>query len=334
LIDRYNVGFIQFGDENFGSDRKATDELIRLIKDLDVLWQVAGVRARTVDLDLLKRMRDAGCVAVYYGFETGSPGILKVMEKNLELEHNLQAARWTHEAGLFTNYQLVLGMPGENTNTISETTDMIKRITEFLPDPPFRRLSINYIQALPGTPVYEFARAHGFIGRTLDDEERYLLSISDVNAADDTKFLNFTDSPYLTVRTWRKRIIVEATAHWYRHRKRQPHAESLLASTDGERLQRYDKGGYFNFHDFLAFSPRLLALLHPVRVPALWIWVLVTEGRSSWKRLLGGLWELLSWRLRKSGERKYESLRKVMKEIEAKPMSRSEESMMPLRLGR
>ena len=31
LMDRYNVGFIQFGDENFGSDRKATEELIRLI---------------------------------------------------------------------------------------------------------------------------------------------------------------------------------------------------------------------------------------------------------------------------------------------------------------
>lgn len=166
LMDRYNVGFIQFGDENFGSDRKATDELIRLIKPLDVLWQVAGVRARTVELDLLKRMRDAGCVSLYYGFETGSSEMLKVMEKNLDLSHNFNAARCTHEAGLFTIYQLVLGMPGESTKTVSETIEMIKAVTEFLPEPAYKYISTNYIQALPGTPVYEYARAKGFIGPT------------------------------------------------------------------------------------------------------------------------------------------------------------------------
>lgn len=144
LMDRYDVGFIQFGDENFGSDRRATDELICLIKPLDILWKVGGVRARSIDLDLLKRMHDAGCVALYYGFETGSPDILKVMEKNLDLSHNYNAAQWTREAGLFTIYQLVLGMPGESSRTIAETTEMVKRLTEILPEPPQNYLSLNY----------------------------------------------------------------------------------------------------------------------------------------------------------------------------------------------
>ena len=60
LMELYNVVFIQIGDENFGSDRKALDEFVELIAPLDVLWKVGGMRARTIDLPLLKRMRDAG----------------------------------------------------------------------------------------------------------------------------------------------------------------------------------------------------------------------------------------------------------------------------------
>ena len=45
LKERYNVGFIQFGDENFGSDKRQIEELIELITPLDILYQVTGVRA-------------------------------------------------------------------------------------------------------------------------------------------------------------------------------------------------------------------------------------------------------------------------------------------------
>lgn len=188
LKDKYNVGFFVFGDENFASDRRQVEELIRQIKPLDILYEVGGVRVRSVDLDLLKRLRDSGCVSAHYGMETGSPRILKVMEKNAILEQNINAARWTYEAGLFTIYQLVLAMPGETHNTIAETIEFVKRVTEYLDEPPRRRLSINFIQALPGTPVYEYARAKGLIGPTLEDEERYLIQVSDVNVGEDLSF--------------------------------------------------------------------------------------------------------------------------------------------------
>ncbi len=123
LIDGYNVGFIQFGDENFGSDRRQVDELIAALTPLDILYNVAGVRCRTVDPNLLGRLKASGCVALYYGMESGSQRILDVMEKNTTVEVNANAARWTHDAGLQTVYQMVLAMPGvvshDNPLTIS-----------------------------------------------------------------------------------------------------------------------------------------------------------------------------------------------------------------------
>lgn len=329
LMEKYNVGFVMFGDENFGSDLKALDELIERIRPLDILWQVGGIRARTVDPERLRRMREAGCVALYYGFETGSPDILKVMEKNLDLSHNLTAARATHEAGLFTVYQLVLGMPGETHRTVSETIAMVKQITEFLPEPPFQYLSINYIQALPGTPVYEYARAQGKIAPGLEGEDAYLTSISDIDAGDDTKFLNFTDHPYLTVQSWRPRILYEATEHWHRVRRKNRGfgAARISPQKDGE-FKEYQKGGYFNLQE-IQRNPTILLALYPFRKVFIGLWTLLAAfRRSSHKVALAHLWEWLSWRSVKRTEKfqDYRSLRQVIKE--AAPLT------APLRLGR
>jgi hypothetical protein len=256
------------------------------------------------------------------------------MEKNLEISHNLSAARWTHEAGIFTVYQLVLGMPGETHRTISETIEMLKQITEFLPNRPEEYLSINYIQALPGTPVYEYARSKGYLGGTMEDEEQYLISISDINAADDTKFLNFTAEPYLAVQSWRSRILYEVAAHRARvDRQRSSEQRRIRGDSD---VRRYDKGGYFNLHR-LAFSPPLLLALYPIRWIPIWLRTFVSAGsrRSSKKQFLNRLWELLTWNLVKHEKiTHYRPLRQIVKDMTPKPITLTEESREPLRLGR
>ena len=63
-------------------------------------------------------------------------------------------------------------------------------------------LSINFAQALPGTPLYELARAKNLIGQTLDEEEEYLLRISDRDARDGETYTNFTDYPKLMLEKW------------------------------------------------------------------------------------------------------------------------------------
>jgi len=78
---------------------------------------------------------------------------------------------------------------------------------KYYPD-PFRNklnylISINYAQSLPGTPLYEYARENGFIEKSIDGEEKYLISISDKDAYDNEHFINFTQQPLLKVLSWR-----------------------------------------------------------------------------------------------------------------------------------
>jgi len=238
---------------------------------------------------------------VVYGIESGSEKILKVMEKNATVEENVNALKWTHEAGLGTVIQLVLGMPGETDATIRETTEFLKHVAPYQSwwegKAPSELISINYAQALPGTPLYEFARARGFIGNSLDEEEQYLIRISDTDAYTEDHFVNYTGLPMLKVLTWRPRILAELDAHYLRGQSAEPQlslgyllkyyaklvrvridkgwgggsalarlsrrllprsADGESAAKDGKAYDYISDSGYFNIHKGFKFAPLLM----------------------------------------------------------------------------
>ena len=302
---------------------------------MDILYEVGGARCRSVDLNLLKRMKDSGCVALYYGMETGSPRILQVMEKNASLVDNLNAAHWTRESGLYTVFQLVVAMPGENSETIKETIEFVKKITEQLPEPPHLYLSTNYIQALPGTPVYEYARHHGYIGESQEEEENYLIKVSDTNAADDSKFINFTESDYFTVQSWRHQILLEAERHWYQRRGWKPSTYHLPTGELAVQQDYYTQGGYFNLKSVL-HSPYFYRYgwsLRPFYYASLIL--LKALARQPFKLFCAYVVEFFKVRVvRNASLRDYESLRIAVKKTTPVAASPSAQNMLPLRQGR
>jgi len=169
---------------------------------LNLLWRVNGMRVKGVNPDIIKMMKDAGCRSIIYGMETGSEKMLQVMEKMVSLEDNYNAMRWTIEAGLYTVPQLVIGMPGESPETIKETADFMSYTLTLDRSQNPKYVSINFAQALPGTPLYEYGRNKGLIGITTEEEEQYLLVVSNMDAADGTKTINFTDYPRLIMLSW------------------------------------------------------------------------------------------------------------------------------------
>ena len=210
LMEKYNVRFLRIGDENFGSYKDETYELVKEIGDLGLKWSASGVRAHTVDLEMLKFWKKNGCESVLFGIESGSTTMLKVMEKKISVEQNINALKYAYEADLATVVQLVIGMPGETDETIEETIDFLKKVMKYYPDSYKNKLSflisINYAQALPGTPLYEYAREKKFVGKNIEEEEEYLISISDKDAYDNDHFINYTKQPLLKVYSWRHMI--------------------------------------------------------------------------------------------------------------------------------
>lgn len=219
LIKEFNVGFLVIGDENFGADKKYLNEFLERIRPLDLLWHVGGMRVKSVDLDLFRKMKACGCVSVYFGMESGSDTMLKIMEKGATLEDNYRAINAIKETGMSTIIQLVIAMPGENNQTIKETVQFVRKAGEILGSGV---TSVNYALAFPGTPLYEYARYQGFVGPTIADEEEYLLKISDTEAGARTHILemNMTEEKISDVISWKYLIDREANQEFRNSRFR------------------------------------------------------------------------------------------------------------------
>jgi len=228
LKERYKVGFFIFDGESLGADPRHFDLFLESIKPLNILWIASAMRVKTVNPGLLKRMRDVGCTGVNYGIESCSDRMLRVMEKGATAQENIEALIQTHQAGLATTPQFVMGMPGEDDETIRETTENLKRwIVELSPEEVLQQsISSNYVLSLPGTPVYEYALLTGKIQDTLDGEEEYLLKVSNMEAVNQDHYLNFSDWPEEVVKIWPLWIFYDLWIHYFKTRG-WSHAKSL-----------------------------------------------------------------------------------------------------------
>src|SRR3972149_5629868 len=104
-----------FYDDVFTLDKKRVhnicDEIIK--RGLKLHW-TCETRVNLVDKELLRHIKQAGCYSVSYGIESGSPEILKTLDKGITLEQATEAIRWTREAGLQTIGYFMVGPPGES----------------------------------------------------------------------------------------------------------------------------------------------------------------------------------------------------------------------------
>ena len=133
LMEKYNVNYIHFWDDlSFASAiqvEKLCDAIIA--SGLKFKW-VASCRvdlfsrARLSDEDSLrvaKKMKEAGCYSVGFALESGNKEILKMMNKEIEVDAFYKTVYILKEAGIITQTSVVFGYPIETKETIKETFD-------------------------------------------------------------------------------------------------------------------------------------------------------------------------------------------------------------------
>lgn len=214
LIDKFNINIFSFGDECFAPNKawnwKFLEELNK--RKLDIMFQIMGMRVDAVDYDILRAFKEAGCFILFYGFESGSQKMLDIMEKRVTVEENLEAARLTKKAGIYTSPNFLFGMPGETTGTVYETVDFLKRINYG----PYWHQYV-YALAVPGTPLHDYAKLTDLI----QDEDKYLENLfytSTQNLINTNAFINFTSEPYETVKSWPKLLEDELLKYYYKNK--------------------------------------------------------------------------------------------------------------------
>jgi anaerobic magnesium-protoporphyrin IX monomethyl ester cyclase len=215
LKDKYGVGFIHILDENFGSDKKHARAVAETMKKHGMFWIASGVRCISVQKEDAQFYFDHNCSALKFGVESGSQKILDLMEKRFTVEQVYEAVKSCYELGMYSPLAVMAGMPGEDDQTAMETGRYLGKMARMIGTPPGELgIAIFHALPLPGTPLYQYGQQTGMIGTSVEDEEKYLIAISDRGSEKDN-FINLNGSPIKDVIFWEFLMRYEATRTYF-----------------------------------------------------------------------------------------------------------------------
>lgn len=116
-VARYGVTNVDFVDLTAVTKRQWTldfcDALQR--RNLDITWQLPiGTRSEGIDDVVLRRLWESGCTNITFAPESGSPRMLEIFDKRLDLDHILDDIRHAHRLGMVIHVNTIIGHPKEN----------------------------------------------------------------------------------------------------------------------------------------------------------------------------------------------------------------------------
>ncbi|MBI5328507.1 MAG: radical SAM protein [Deltaproteobacteria bacterium] len=144
LYDQFGVREFQIEDDNFTLNNKFVEEFCRrlLSLNLNMTWSFPnGIRLDTVDKTLLKLMRKAGCYALNFGIESGSPRVLEMIKKMITVDQIKEQLTMAHEEGFDIGGFFIMGFP-------TETKEEIEQTIKFACSLPLDRIGVSYFQPL------------------------------------------------------------------------------------------------------------------------------------------------------------------------------------------
>jgi len=143
----FHIEEIIFGDELFLSSKSRFREMEPLLKSLSVPWG-GQARVNLMDEEFLDMIKGSGCIGIGYGIESGSPKILRNMNKKITVDQIEFAITYAKKLKIPIKVQLIFAFPGEDETTVQETIDLFKRV-----DHPGRRF--NVLTPIPGSKIYD-----------------------------------------------------------------------------------------------------------------------------------------------------------------------------------
>ena len=147
---------VWFADDCFTLNRQRLieicDEFVR--RRLRIGWECLS-RVDTLDLELIAKMKKAGCLRMFFGIESGNDSILRIMNKQITTKQAEETVRLCKKGGIQTGAFFILGYPSENEKTVADTV-------RFASSLPLNYLSFTLPYPIPGTPLFERVRQEMF----------------------------------------------------------------------------------------------------------------------------------------------------------------------------
>jgi len=165
-VDDFKLDSYMIHDDNyFVNPKRVNDVADLMIQDnMDVKWTSTGITVYSyvrMEDEIKKKIVKSGCESFRFGIESGSPRIIKLMNKPNTLEQVYDVNRDTKKHGIIPIYSWMIGFPTETKEDIIATCKLMINLKKENDASQYHGISIY--TPYPGTPLYEMAKQHGFV---------------------------------------------------------------------------------------------------------------------------------------------------------------------------
>jgi len=148
-VASFEERFFIFVDDNLTQDRDFAAELLRRLKPLKKKW----ITQASVDLadndEMLRLLRDAGCIGLFIGLESFNEKALYGQEKTVNVPQRYQSAiKKFHSFGIFVESGVIFGFDNDDISVFGTTLRMLEKIG-------IDAIQVSILTPLPGTNLYE-----------------------------------------------------------------------------------------------------------------------------------------------------------------------------------
>ena len=145
-----------FVDEDVFVDR---DRSLRLLAGMEEsglrVSFLASSHVHHLDEEMIGPMRRAGCFQIYLGMESGSPEILKKVNRRYDFEKSISIIKACHHNNIMIFCGFIVGFPWEDRSTMKQMRRLVRRLkADFY--------TFQYLQPYPGTLIHELAVREGW----------------------------------------------------------------------------------------------------------------------------------------------------------------------------
>jgi len=178
-----NFTYTWLNDLNFNVYEDRATRICDILFKNNIEYHVFA-RVRNVHRPLMDKLKETGCLGIWFGLESYEQEILDINRKASTIEEINSAVKIACEAGLAVRGLFIVGLYGETEDALKKMLDYIKKET-FLP-------LVKYLVPFPGTSIYYKALETGKIedpieflrmmsARKIRDNDDDLINVTDLN---------------------------------------------------------------------------------------------------------------------------------------------------------
>jgi radical SAM superfamily enzyme YgiQ (UPF0313 family) len=143
------------------------DEILK--RKLEIKWY-CRIRADKANRELLEKMKAAGCISVGVGVESGSPRIIKNIDKGITINQVKNVAKLFAELDLHAKFFFMYNLPGETLDDVKRTFHLMRKLESY-----GKKIlaPIAHSQIYPGTELEILAKNTGMLPENFSWAEPY-----------------------------------------------------------------------------------------------------------------------------------------------------------------